>query len=559
MRTLEDYFHEELTRLHHDGAELARQRPDLAPFLGLPGQDPDVERLLEGVALLCAQIHARLDDELPELSQSLLELAAPQQLQPVPALGMLHCQPMTAAILQPQCLRAGSLFHATSQDALTLRTLQDGWVYPAELAACSFGPTHLQTELRLFQPTPLAGIDWSRLSFWLSDGLGNAKLLYAYLHQHLAGIEILTPQRHALPAATLRWPDLQTRAPLLGAGIEGGALGLIDDLYHLPASLLCFQLDVPCLNDAQPLTTIGLRLHFTQPLPAALHHSARALQINLFPCANLTTCEAEPIVLDGRRSSYPLYLPAGSDTENWIYRLRKVTLEVNGQRTRLAPLLELSPDDTHLGYQLRQQQDTRQRLRYRLQLGADPRLTEHDRAPLLSIELDTCSPTASEQLGPDAGFRPGVGSLSCLSAKLASTLTPCLPPVLTPAAHWQTLGQLQSASARIWDRPRLLALLRTRHRLAQKDPSQRQRLQQQLAAIIDVAQTRDAQWLTHGGLPQQHTRITLDQQAFGGVGETELFGCVLAAALSRLCPLNTQHHLTFLYADTGEQRAWPCR
>ena len=178
---------------------------------------------------------------------------------------------------------------------------------------------------------------------------------------------------------------------------------------------------------------------------------------------------------------------------------------------------------------------------------------------MLSIELDTCSPTASEQLGPDAGFRPGVGSLSCLSAKLASTLTPCLPPVLTPAAHWQTLGQLQSASARIWDRPRLLALLRTRHRLAQKDPSQRQRLQQQLAAIIDVAQTRDAQWLTHGGLPQQHTRITLDQQAFGGVGETELFGCVLAAALSRLCPLNTQHHLTFLYADTGEQRAWPCR
>ena len=42
------YFHDELSTIRELGREFAERNPRLAPFLTADGQDPDVERLLEG-------------------------------------------------------------------------------------------------------------------------------------------------------------------------------------------------------------------------------------------------------------------------------------------------------------------------------------------------------------------------------------------------------------------------------------------------------------------------------------------------------------------------------
>ena len=46
------YFQEELAHLKDLGAEFSKAHPALAPMLSGPTADPDVERLLEGVAFL---------------------------------------------------------------------------------------------------------------------------------------------------------------------------------------------------------------------------------------------------------------------------------------------------------------------------------------------------------------------------------------------------------------------------------------------------------------------------------------------------------------------------
>ncbi|EXF44582.1 protein ImpG [Pseudomonas sp. BAY1663] len=76
------YYQSELTALRQLGKRFAERSPALAPFLGQSGRDPDVERLLEGFAFLTGRLRQKLDDELPELTHSLMHLLWPNCVSP---------------------------------------------------------------------------------------------------------------------------------------------------------------------------------------------------------------------------------------------------------------------------------------------------------------------------------------------------------------------------------------------------------------------------------------------------------------------------------------------
>lgn len=78
------YYQQELSNLKELGVEFAEAHPALAPMLSGSSSDPDVERLLEGVAFLTAQIREKLDDEFPEIIHELIQLIWPHYLRPVP-------------------------------------------------------------------------------------------------------------------------------------------------------------------------------------------------------------------------------------------------------------------------------------------------------------------------------------------------------------------------------------------------------------------------------------------------------------------------------------------
>ena len=88
------YYQSELTALRQLGKRFAERSPALAPFLGQAGRDPDVERLLEGFAFLTGRLRQKLDDELPELTHSLMHLLWPNYMRPLPAFSMLQFDPL---------------------------------------------------------------------------------------------------------------------------------------------------------------------------------------------------------------------------------------------------------------------------------------------------------------------------------------------------------------------------------------------------------------------------------------------------------------------------------
>jgi type VI secretion system protein ImpG len=88
-----EYYERELTFLRQSGAEFSERYPKIASRLLLEPtkcEDPHVERLLEGFAFLAARVHLKIDDDLPEISQSLLDLVYPHYVRPIPSVSVVE-------------------------------------------------------------------------------------------------------------------------------------------------------------------------------------------------------------------------------------------------------------------------------------------------------------------------------------------------------------------------------------------------------------------------------------------------------------------------------------
>lgn len=93
MEFEERYYRQELDYLRQLSKLLATEKPHLARFLSEKGADPDIERLLEGVAFLTGSLRQKIEDEFPELTHGLIRMLWPNYLRPVPSMTLIEYTP----------------------------------------------------------------------------------------------------------------------------------------------------------------------------------------------------------------------------------------------------------------------------------------------------------------------------------------------------------------------------------------------------------------------------------------------------------------------------------
>src|ERR1700722_987906 len=93
---LYEYYEQELTFFRQMAGEFSQKYPKVAHRLLLEetkeSSDPHVERLIEAFALLAARIRRKIDDEFPEVVESLLNMLYPHYLRPVPPMAIAQFQ-----------------------------------------------------------------------------------------------------------------------------------------------------------------------------------------------------------------------------------------------------------------------------------------------------------------------------------------------------------------------------------------------------------------------------------------------------------------------------------
>ncbi len=104
------YFDAEMRYLREAAKEFAQTHPDRAAMLDLDKAgtpDPYVERLFEGFAFSMGRLHEKIDDDLPELTESLVSMLWPHYLRTIPSLSVVALSPDVPAMKMAETLSAG--------------------------------------------------------------------------------------------------------------------------------------------------------------------------------------------------------------------------------------------------------------------------------------------------------------------------------------------------------------------------------------------------------------------------------------------------------------------
>ena len=188
-------YQKELNNLRELAVEFSEKHPALAPQLSGPSPDPDVERILEGVAFLTGNIRQKLDDDFPEFAQSLMQMIFPHYLQPLPSSTVIEFTPksiLKSALEIPK----GTFIDSTEVEGTSCRfqTCQDINIAPVSITDVlveekGIGKRVIELNINL---------NSTNFNLWAKDGIDfyiggdyiGASDIFLLLQHHLVGIDV---------------------------------------------------------------------------------------------------------------------------------------------------------------------------------------------------------------------------------------------------------------------------------------------------------------------------------------------------------------------------------
>jgi type VI secretion system protein ImpG len=338
-----EYYERELTYLHQMGGEFARKYPKVAGRLLLDPDrcdDPHVNRLLEGFAFLAARVHRRIDDDFPEICESLTRVIHPGYLRPTPSMTIVECQPdpaqgkKTAGMRIP---RGTQLVSKVTVDGLPCRfqTAYDVDLWPFSVATAEWRqPERMQRpprasvgvqavaaarlRLRCLKDVVFSGLPISRLRFYLAGDASVVYSLYELLSEKCIEIQLRDPKDEkrlvVLEPARLRMAGFgaeESLLPFVRRSMDGHRL--LQEYFALPEKFLFFDLEgLESLGEAgfgEEAEIVFLfssfeRAERQQVLELGVNE--RTFRLGCSPAINLFPQMSEPILLNQTRDHYTI-------------------------------------------------------------------------------------------------------------------------------------------------------------------------------------------------------------------------------------------------------------
>lgn len=357
---MDTYYQRELSVLREDAQAFGRRYPALAPMMQ-PGADPDVERILEGVAYLCGRIRQRLDQTAPELLQMLLRLTFPHAVLPTPSTTLMAFTPRPDVrdILR---LRRGTELASRPVDGVPcLYTLDtDAELLPLRILRTAFERRNDCSGtlcLHLSGSLPLNALGKLPLRLHLSSAYAEAVQQYHALRQGLRRLDIVAGgQTFPLPPAALAPLNLPPHDRRLAAGRGLARAYMALHRYFLqPQQLLFFLLqDLDRLPLPADVTEYELRFHLQGEAVRDVSFREDAFLLNVFPASNICRVPSEPVNVNHTQEEYVLRPQDGVRRTLDILSVEQATALFPGGRTESFTAFEYGDPQREGGlYQLR--------------------------------------------------------------------------------------------------------------------------------------------------------------------------------------------------------------
>lgn len=571
-----DYYQEELAYLHDLGRDFARAYPDLAPFLAHPGSDPDVERLLEGVAFLTGRLRQKLDDELPEMTHELVATLFPHHLRPLPAMTVMRFAPLQVHHAGVLHVPAGTSIDAVPVDGTScrFRTTAAVTLPPLDLTGTTLtAAAHHQLELQFRLQE---GADWGRpgcdrLRLHLAGEPPAARqLLLALMEAQDAHLTVDGRRRGPVRFTLAGFARDEALLPHPANAPEAYRCLLEHAAFperHLFVDLTGLDALVSCPGARQAVVHATVDAH----APQLTGIGTDGILTGCTPAVNLFAHDAEPLLVDQRHQDHRV-TPAGGRPEHYeVFSVDAVTGRIpgGGGARDYRPLRQRTRDhDLGQGFYVE---------RHRPAVtgpGADIHLAfinaggPHQADEVVSLALTCTNRQLPTRLGP-GDIRLSTPDLpQGVTARNLTRPQASVSPVLDGDLHWRLLGHLHLGCGSLLTVEALRSLITLhdlRHPAARSDrdaddadhavPDHR-RLQDGIVAVDGVPATRLLEGLPVRGLD---ITVVVDEARLGGAGDTYLLGAVLDEFLAHSTTLNTFTRLTLRERTSGGRRSFPAR
>ncbi len=577
------YYQDELAYLRELGREFAQAYPALAPMLADRGGDPDVERLLEGVAFLTGRIREKLDDELPEVVHAIAQLLFPQLLQPLPSMAILELTPLPNVLREPHAVAAGTefasipvdgtrcQFRSTAECTLTPWTVED-----VRLENAPGGRQQLRVELRLPSGMPLSQATPERLRLHLAGETRSSLALLAWLHRHVEEVAVLAAKASRFEEREIKLPDAihtvgfaesESLLPYPKTTFEG--YRWIAEYYAFPAKFAFIDIEgVSRAAELEPdLSRIALVFRFDAPVPPEVRITRDSVKLHCVPVINLFKADAEPIKLDVRRLRFPLRVSGLQRAHGEVHAIENVVAIGRGAGKRMP--LNSFYEFAHVGSTA-----TAARMYYAVHIETSVAADGHELYLSFGSPEDAPPPTDLEYVSIEVSatnrklagaLRAGEISVATQTSPAMATfrnitaVTPYVPAPIGRELQWRAIAHATMNLRSLTEPEVLRTILNVYDFPAIVDRQAARATDLRLQSIKNVRVAPSDRIHRGASVRGVAIEVEVEERGFGGEGDLFLFGAVLERMFAAYVSLNSFSRMTLTGVGTKARYEWPAR
>lgn len=366
------YYERELVFLRRMGLDFARRYPKVASRLLLDEEkieDPHVERMIEAFAFLTGRIAIKLDDELPEITESFLNVLYPHYLSPIPSMAItqltygLSNDKLTAV----QNLKRGTSLSSkpVSGTACRFRTTFDTQLFPFEVVDAAlesnapknargmFSDAVIRISMKCYGDADLAEMRDGEtdempesVRFFLDGDPQLVFPLYEIIFNHATAVEF-RPKEDILEdsgSATITNIRLKLPDPVVLPADNLKPVGFSDDEAMLPFTKKSFSgyrllseyfafpykfLFVDVLGLDQAISKdfgnrFDILIHLKDVTPPVAPVTKDTFRLGCTPIVNLFSRTADPLYLSQKKYEYQIFPDVHRQSTTEIYSVDEV-------------------------------------------------------------------------------------------------------------------------------------------------------------------------------------------------------------------------------------------
>lgn len=320
------YYERELSFIREMGAEFARKYPKIAGRLLLEPdkcEDPHTERLIEAFALLAGRIHRKIDDDFPEITESIFHILYPHYINPIPSMTVVRFDPVRQTVpASGYVVDKGTPLYSKPVGGVACQfaTAYPVTIHPVEVVEASLmeprrpreGARHaIRIRLKTFNELDFSALGLHRLRFFLNGAPQHMFALYELLFNHVTGIEIEAAGAKdaaavSLPPGSLQPVGFEEDDIVIPASARSfpGYITLFE-YFCFPEKFLFFDLgNLAVARGTVRGSSADVWIYLDQAPRSSLVVDRDTFCLNAAPAVNLFRKTAEPITVDRRSAEY---------------------------------------------------------------------------------------------------------------------------------------------------------------------------------------------------------------------------------------------------------------